>query len=118
MSHKVLILEDNNLRVKFFINMFYKCELKITEDAKEAIRYLENYTFNYLFLDNDLGMGNGEGVDVARFLNNHPENHNNSSTIVIHSWNSPAAIKMYDLLPCAIIAPFKTNKFYEIKLDI
>ena len=118
MCYKILILEDDNNRVKFFINMLQNHDLKVIESAYEAIQYLVECSFDYIFLDNDLGMGNGEGIDVARFIYDNHGNSNNSATIVIHSWNSPAAGTMKRLLPHAIIAPFRTDKFLSIRLNM
>ena len=115
---KILILEDNGARINFFIERFCGHELKATENAKDAISYLENNVFDYIFLDNDLGDGNGEGLDVAKFLRKNPSNKNNMAKIIIHSWNVPATDFMVDLLPTAIIAPFNTENFLNLDIDI
>jgi ActR/RegA family two-component response regulator len=115
---KIFILEDDVFRVRFFVERFGQHKLKITENVEDAIEYLKDYKFNYLFLDNDLGSGNGEGIDVARFLQDHPDNPNNKSTIIVHSWNIPATATIISILPTAISAPFNTENFYNLKLDI
>jgi len=115
---RILVLEDDVFRVRFFIERFGQYKLKITENIEDAIEYLKYYKFNYIFLDNDLGSGNGEGIDVAKFLQNNPNNINNEAVIIIHSWNIPATNIIKTILPGAISAPFNTETFYNLKLDI
>lgn len=115
---KILILEDDGYRVRFFIERFGHHSLKIIESAAGAIDYLSKYKFSYIFLDNDLGPDNGEGIDVAEFLNANPDNPNNSAITIIHSWNRPASEKMKALLPNSVYAPFNTENFYNLRLDI
>lgn len=115
---RILILEDDGYRVRYFLERFCEQELKVTENASSAIRYLNEYIFDYIFLDNDLGPGNGEGIEVAEFLYSNPDNMNNSAEIIIHSWNRPAAEIIKSKLPRAIHAPFKTNNFFNLNLDI
>ncbi len=115
---KILILEDDGFRVRFFIERFGQYKLKITENAKTAINYLEEFEFDYIFLDNDLGKGNGEGIDVAEFLQHNPTNPNNKSIIIIHSWNIPATDIIKAMLPNSVSAPFNTDNFFNLRLDI
>lgn len=115
---KILILEDDGFRVRFFIERFGHHELKITENAKDAIEFLQEFTFDYLFLDNDLGQGNGEGIDVAEFLQHNPENSNNNAITIVHSWNRPAVDRIKARLPKAVAAPFNTDNFHNLRLDI
>lgn len=115
---RILILEDDGYRVRFFIERFGQYELKITENAAAAIEYLGENTFDYIFLDNDLGKGNGEGVDVATFLHDNPDNSNNKAIVIIHSWNAPATKNIKAMLPHAVAAPFNTDNFFNLRLDI
>ena len=115
---KILILEDDSFRVRFFIERFGQHDLKITENANDAIEYLEDLVFDYIFLDNDLGRGNGEGIDVANFLQHNPDNLNNNAIVIVHSWNAPAARLIKSRLPNAVAAPFNTENFYNLRLDI
>jgi ActR/RegA family two-component response regulator len=115
---RILILEDDGFRVRFFIERFGQHELKITENAEDAIEFLRKFTFDYLFLDNDLGQGNGEGIDVAEFLQHNSENPNNKAITIIHSWNIPATKQIKSKLPNAIAAPFNTENFLNLRLDI
>lgn len=109
---KIFILEDDGSRVNAFIELFYSHDLTITENAYDAIDILSDNVFSYLFLDHDLGDGNGSGSLVSGFLKNNPENLNNKSNIVIHSWNNPAAQAMLSDLPNALWIPFYTDPFY------
>lgn len=115
---KLLILEDDGSRVRFFIERFHKHDLTITENAQEAVYYLKNKVFDYIFLDNDLGPDNGEGKDVAKFLFNNVTNLNNRAIIIIHSWNRPATDAIKSWLPNAVAAPFNTGDFFNLRLDI
>ena len=113
---KILVLEDDRFRAQFFIEGFGRHELTITESAYTAIDHIKREIFDFIFLDNDLGADNGEGRDVARFLQNNPDNLNNHTTTVIHSWNSPAAQEMKACLPLAIVAPFDVKFFRDLDL--
>lgn len=114
----VLVLEDDILRSEFFRERFHNHNLEITDNAFVAIELLKELKFDYIFIDNDLGEKNGEGVDVANFLYKNPNNLNNESILIIHSWNGPASKRIKSRLPSAIIAPFNTDIFYKLLLDI
>jgi CheY-like chemotaxis protein len=114
---RILILEDDDFRITHFIEKFYTHSLKITEDANNAIWHLSLGLFDVIFLDNDLGDGNGYGADVAAYLEENPDNLNNQSQIIIHSWNVPAAKSMMKLLPNAIFMPFNSDEFNNLSLD-
>lgn len=96
---RIFVLEDDSYRVNFFLDKFCDCDVIVTENAQAAIDYLKNEAFDYLFLDHDLGKENGCGLDVAEYLTDNPNNDNNFASIVIHSWNIPAAKRMLTLLP-------------------
>lgn len=115
---KILLLEDDVFRVRFFIERFGQHELKITEKSIKAIEFIRNFVFDYIFLDNDLGHGNGDGIDVAKFLQHNPNNLNNKAVIIIHSWNRPATSQIKALLPNSVVAPFNTENFNNLNLDI
>jgi CheY-like chemotaxis protein len=115
---KILIVEDNSSRIRFFTKCFGQYELTITENAFNAIEYLKHQKFNYIFLDNDLGDGNGEGIDVAKFLEGNPGNANYSTIVIVHSWNAIAAKAIKACLPKAVTAPFNTDNFFSLRLDI
>ena len=110
---RFLILEDDTKRVNFFIERFGQYHLDITENAFEAIEYLKKFKYDYVFLDNDLGLDNGEGLDVAKFLEQ-GLNPNSNAVIVIHSWNTVAANSMRHSIPGSRVVPFGTNEFYDL----
>ena len=114
---KILVLEDDSYRVTFFIERLCDSDLYITENANRAIDYLEDNVFDCIFLDHDLGENNGCGADVAAYLANNPDNPNNDTDVIIHSWNVPAAKAMKDKLPYAVLAPFNSDAFFSLDLD-
>jgi len=115
---RIFILEDHTNRVNYFIERFSQHELTITESAFEAVDYLSSQSFDVIFIDNDLGEGNGQGADVAAFLADNPENPNNEAIIIIHSWNMPAAHAMKYQLPNAAILPFNSVEFFDLTSSI
>ena len=114
---RILVLEDDSYRITTFIEKFCDHDLTITENAKDAIIYLADREFDCLFLDHDLELNNGSGTDVATFLSNNPENPNNKSRIIIHSWNKPATDGMISKLYGAVHVPFNTGDFFALTID-
>lgn len=110
---RILILEDEGFRVRAFIERFHSHDLKITENAYDAIDYLESEIFDMIFLDHDLGEGNGTGSTVSSYLRDNPGNENNEASIIIHSWNIAASKAMKFDLPKAIVVPFNTQRFWD-----
>lgn len=114
---KILVLEDSIYRSKYFIEKYGHCDLTIIENAYTAMDLLDGELFDYIFLDNDLGTDNGEGLDVAKFLSNNANNPNNNSIIIIHSWNNVAVKEMLNYLPSANVISFGSSNFYNLTLD-
>ena len=114
---KILILEDDSYRITTFIEKFCAHDLSITENAVNAIEFLKKNEYDYIFLDNDLGTGNGEGVEVAAYLRDNPKNPNNKATIIIHSWNNPASERIKNMLCYAKHVPFNSSNFFAINID-
>lgn len=112
---KVLILEDSTERVKYFIERYSDHELTITENAKDAIVYLNEDVYDYIFLDHDLGPNNGSGADVASYIGS-GLTANNDAHVIIHSWNTPAAATMLRLCPGAFVLPFGTDSFNGLEI--
>lgn len=108
---KILVLEDDGYRVKFFIEKFGQHDITITESSFDAIDCLEEEVFDLIFLDHDLGEGNGDGFKVASYLFDNPWNVNNRSEIIIHSWNTPATERMLSKISQAIHMPFNVVDF-------
>lgn len=111
---RIFILEDDSTRVNSFIELFYKHDLTITENAYDAVEMLGRELFDLIFLDHDLGDGNGSGSYVSSYLRENPENMNNDVAIVIHSWNIPATESMMKDLPGSFGAPFNTVAFFDL----
>ena len=82
---RILILEDDGMRVNNFIELLFRHDLDITESAHEAVALLEEKVYDLLLLDHDLGEGDGSGSVVSCFLCAYPENPNNDAEILIHS---------------------------------
>lgn len=110
---RFLILEDDGHRVNNFIELLHAHDLDITENAYDAVELLKANAYDVILLDHDLGMDNGSGSVVSAFLRHHPQNVNHEAEIVIHSWNTPAALGMLKDLPAASWAPFNTDAFYD-----
>jgi len=114
---RILILEDDGTRVNNFIELLHSHDLDITENAYSAIDMLESKVYDIILLDHDLGDGNGTGSLVSSFLATYPENPNNRADIVIHSWNTPAAMSMVRDLPQATWAAFNTEEYYDVLVN-
>ena len=113
----VLVLEDNSYRISIFIDSFHSDNIKIADNAKDAIEYLNQYDFDMIFLDHDLGDGAGCGLDVASHLYKNSHNDNNKADIIIHSWNVYAVNKMMSYLPNATCMPFTRNIISDLNID-
>jgi len=113
---KILILEDSSSRIDHFMEKFSDHDLTITESAFDAVVYLEEEIFDYIFLDHDLGTENGCGADVAVFLASGATPNIDAITI-IHSWNTVAANAMRSILPNALFIPFGSADFYGLVID-
>ncbi len=114
---RILILEDDGHRVNNFIELLHNHDLDIIENAYEAVSLLESKVYDIILLDHDLGEGNGTGSIVSSFLCMYPDSPNYRADIVIHSWNTPAAMNMLRDLPRAVWAPFNTEEFYDVLIN-
>jgi hypothetical protein len=114
---RILVLEDSIARVNYFVERYGNHDLTIIENAYKAMEFLEEEIYDVIFLDNDLGHDNGEGLDVARYLYEKSYNENNNSLIIIHSWNMSATKSIVSLLPYANVIPYGTYEFSKIRLD-
>lgn len=99
---KILILEDDETRVKKFKSLFYGHELYITHLPVQANQWLEELEFDVITLDHDLaeeaqGLDNnfdvGTGLEVAKYIGEHPWLSPNAQ-ILIHSLNGGGAQRM------------------------
>jgi CheY-like chemotaxis protein len=110
---KILILDDDVQRHEMFSNKLKYDEVKHTYTAKEAIDALQNNTFDYCFLDHDLGgkvffpSDPDTGMEVAVWLAANPKKQ--PRVIIIHSFNPVGATNMIGVLPGALVLPGAWN---------
>jgi len=114
---KAFLLEDDQERVKWFIEEFekYNYEYDITDQVDVAIKMLAENKYKMVFLDHDLGgkqMVASEdpntGFQVALTI---PKTINKESTIIIHSRNPIGSKNIQNYLkesgcPNIGVAPF------------
>jgi CheY-like chemotaxis protein len=105
----ILILEADKERHKAFLKSLVGANVVIVETAREAITKLIESSWDYLFLDHDLGgqtmvaSGKNTGYEVAEWIEQNPECH--PQNIIIHSFNPTGALKMQQALPKAKLRP-------------
>ena len=104
---RVLLLEDNLERVDWFRSKVP--ELYWVADITTAFAAMKQFTFDFFFLDRDLGIEHysgaveGSGEDFAAHLR---ELGYTGQSVVIHSWNPAGALRMKSMLPQATVLPF------------
>lgn len=98
---KVLIVEDSLERQKILINLFKHHAWVLANTAIRAIRLLEAYEFDLIFLDYDLS-GPIKGDEVARFISKKDDC---SPRVIIHSMNDPGVKRILKYLPNATSIP-------------
>lgn len=84
---RVLVLEDEQYRRQYFAEQLARHDLTFALDAGTAIERLQREQFDAIFLDHDLGPGDGTGQDVAlavALMKSPPP-------VWIHSYNMPGA---------------------------
>ena len=99
---KILILEDDHERIKSFKRKYVNHSLVFTEHSADAIDWLAKETFDYIFLDHDLGgtQMNFDPEDCGTLVAEYIVKNNiqDKSQIIIHSFNQPAAMRMVDII--------------------
>ena len=112
MPTRILVLEDDSIRVEQFRYFFRTGDFEITftDKVSETIRELEHMRWDMLFLDHDLGnqcycpSDENSGYAVALWLAEHegarPDH------IYLHSMNYVGRQNMKRALPMAIEMPF------------
>jgi len=100
---KILLLEDNSLRVEKFKQLFRNQELFVFDDIKEALNDCLGKEFPVMFLDHDLGnriwVDSNEENTGYQFVKKLIENQlQKNALIYIHSMNPIGANKMLNLL--------------------
>jgi len=107
----ILLIEHLTDRIIFFIERFGYHHLDITENSKDAITYLDDNLYDYIFLGGELGKNVGSGSDIAVFLADNSENPNYNAELIIHTWNIVEAGTMIELLPQARYLPFNEAQY-------
>jgi two-component SAPR family response regulator len=111
---KILIAESNIVRIKTFIEILGNHNLTIVDKVEEAVDHLENEVFDMIFLGNKLN--DGYGADIAARLGGDPENINNESFIIAHTWDESAVEAIKTKLPYSEISPFGPDLFEYLGL--
>jgi len=104
---KVFLLDDDERRHRWFKKRFRGDQLEIAETVEEAIKLLPIGTYDAIFLDHDLLPHHYEsnthddfgktGYAVVEFLAEN-EKVQPAATIIVHTRNADAAIRMVDKL--------------------
>ncbi len=103
----VFVLDDDERRHRWFSKRFDGDDLDIAETVEEAKEYLGKYAYDAIFLDHDLLPEHYESNDhddfartgyaIAEWLHDNKEIQR-SATIVVHTRNADAALKMVEKL--------------------
>ncbi len=110
-NKNILVVDYVTDRVIFFIERFGHQNLDITENSNDAVRYMIDNIYDYLFLGGELGKYGGNCIDVAKFLYEHVDNPNYESVIVIHGLDISSVSNIINLLPSALYVPFNEESF-------
>lgn len=103
---RVFLLDDDVRRHQWFVKRFVGDEIDIAETPTDAIAKLSANSYDAIFLDHDLLPEHYKssepddertGYAVAAWLASHPE-HQPASTIMVHTRNADAAIRMVEAL--------------------
>ena len=102
---KILILEDNPIRINKFKAFFKNQELYIFDNAEQAYKACIHNEFKMLLLDHDLdgkvwvdSKEENTGYQFITMLIGYPNHQVKKSIIYIHSMNPIGANKMLNLL--------------------
>jgi hypothetical protein len=93
---QILFVDDDSGRFASFVkNARPEDTVYHAQRYTEAIIYFK-YHFDAIFLDNDLGDPDGEGIDIVKFITSHGLF--KETSFFIHSMNSICNKRMFDLL--------------------
>jgi len=108
---RVLVLEDNEARIRKFQQELVGSVVDFARDAEQAFGLLAANAYDLIFLDHDLGGeemvdsgGANTGYQVASRLAR--DGRNAEARVVLHSCNPAGAGMMALALPRAVRAPF------------
>ncbi len=122
---KVLLLEDDNLRIKQFKAKLSNHEVDVAHTAEAACALLEVGQYSYIFLDHDLEeehynndvQDETTGLHVAKYLAEHADK-SKDARIIIHSLNPVGSMRMHEVLESRnamrIPFPFLIKNMYEV----
>jgi CheY-like chemotaxis protein len=99
---RILIVEDRAERQKALRNLVREHAWIMVHTSSRAIKLIEAYKFDMIFLDYDLA-GPGKGDQIARYL---ACSDNADCKVIVHSTNHPGSIKIKEYLPAATLVPF------------
>jgi len=106
---RVLVLEDNKARQAKFKRGLIGHECLLVDTARDAIKALQEQTYDAIFLDHDLYQqayvpsGPGTGYEVAEWLASNREHM--PARVYVHSYNDRGRAKMLEVLPDAVAVP-------------
>ncbi len=98
---RVLIVEDNPDRQEVLRRLAKDHAWILANTAERAVRLLESYPFDLIFLDFDLA-GSARGDRVAEAIR---RSGNNGARVIVHSQNKPGADRIAEILPEADVVP-------------
>ena len=105
-AQRILIVEDDDERCRWFNQKFVGRELDITCDVGQAIAWLAERDYGVILLDHDLAEGHylsdvpddeRTGYAVAAWLGAHPDRQRDA-LIIIHSLNYHGAQRMLEIM--------------------
>ena len=104
---KILVVEDNEIRMDFFRTVLLEDTLTFATTSVEAVCLLEKNQYDLILLDMDLDDGLGQGLVVARWLK---DAKNTYVDVIVHSMNISAADEARRLLPGTHVVPIAEMK--------
>jgi CheY-like chemotaxis protein len=99
--HRILIVEDTPARQAVLRRLAKDHAWIIANTAARAIRLLESFPFDLIFLDYDLA-GEARGDRVAEAVR---RSRNAGARVIVHSQSAPGAKRIAGVLPHADLVP-------------
>jgi CheY-like chemotaxis protein len=116
---KILIVEDDKQRIRWFKENLIGNSLDIVETAASGIFLCETKKYDVIFLDHDLGgeiyvpsENENTGYQVSKAIAN---SINSKTPIIVHSHNLSGAKNIHDILKHAELIPFSQLKRMHLK---
>jgi CheY-like chemotaxis protein len=102
MPLRILIVEDTPERQEVLTRLCKDHAWVLVHTVPRALKLLEAYDFDLIFLDYDLAAGE-KGDRVASFI---PQSRNAHAKVIVHTQNAPGAKRLQGFLPQADVVPF------------